>query len=562
MDATKQMLDAVRKGKTKLTKEKNAFDNAMELVGIKTDSEIDLFAGNAVSRVADITLAVRKACDRLYAACQTQVALLDGECRPLLAYEPSTRAVKEVTALIQRLNTESEIGTNFRGNLNGGAFRDLLNIQYIPSIENKAIQAFWESKYSAMPGTAEEDKAYAQREAREHKSRADTLRQAKLAVMREEQEEKNRQEEAMAREREDRLARIAENAELTRQRREYLSRARQMLGGSGKAFAYVKADGTVRSIHSWQYPGAGVVTAFRGIRSVVCTNDAIVGLRCDGTCIATATASDCESCLQDVTGWRDIEALAAGEHHVVGLRTDGTCVATSFKKGSRLDVGQCAVETWRDIQAIACGDDFTVGLKKDGTLVYTGCEVWNREGRITRLTDIEMIAADQHSLVALTKDGKLRFAHTMASGSVSKAENVVQLAVVEGYPYALQADGTLLGGDNDPFRKDKQVVVDRNVLAMVGSCGSGNRLCYLREDGTVMAKKWFQNQREPVMEEKIFDSYEQYCTDADAAEKAHQERIRQILEYRKAGACQYCGGAFKQGLFGSKCTKCGKKKDY
>ena len=49
---------------------------------------------------------------------------------------------------------------------------------------------------------------------------------------------------------------------------------------------------------------------------------------------------------------------------------------------------------------------------------------------------------------------------------------------------------------------------------------------------------------------------------ADVTRKARRERIRQILEYRKAGACQYCGGAFKQGLFGSKCAKCGKKKDY
>lgn len=562
MDASKQMLDAVRKGKTRLTKEKNAFDNAMELVGIKTSSEIDLFGATAVSQVADIAGAVRNACDRLYAACQTQVALLDAECRPLLAYEPSTKAVKEVTALIQRLNDESEIGTKFRGNLNGGALRDLLKVQYIPSIENKAVQAFWESKYSEMPGTAAEDKAYVRREAAERKSRADNLKKAKNEVLRQEKEDREREIAAKAKEREDRLARIAENAESTRQRREYLTRARQMLGGSNSAFAWVRADGTVKAIHTWQYPAAGDVSAFRGIKAVACTGDGIVGLRYEGTCVATVPVSGCDSRLHEVTNWRNVASLAAGEHHVVGLRADGTCVATSFKKDTPLDAGQCAVETWRDVRAVACGDHFTVGLKNDGTLLYAGAEIWNREGQITGLTDIEMIAAGKDSLFALTKRGELRFVHMMANGSVSKAENVVQLAVVDGYPYALQADGTLLGGENNPFRRDKPVVVDRNVLAMTGSCGSGCQLRYLREDGSVFVRKSFQSRSEPVMEKKLFDSYERYCEEAEATEKARQERIRQILEYRKAGLCQYCGGDFKQSLFGKKCAGCGRKKDY
>ena len=102
MDATTLMLDAVRKGKAKLTREKNTFDNAMELVGVKTSSEIDLSSGRAVSQVADITIAVRKACDRLYTACQTQVALLDAQCRPLLDQDPSTKAVKDTYALLAR----------------------------------------------------------------------------------------------------------------------------------------------------------------------------------------------------------------------------------------------------------------------------------------------------------------------------------------------------------------------------------------------------------------------------------------------------------------------------
>ena len=42
-----------------------------------------------------------------------------------------------------------------------------------------------------------------------------------------------------------------------------------------------------------------------------------------------------------------------------------------------------------------------------------------------------------------------------------------------------------------------------------------------------------------------------------------QEEKRNLLEYRrKQGLCSYCGGAFKKGLFSTKCRNCGRKKDY
>lgn len=43
-------------------------------------------------------------------------------------------------------------------------------------------------------------------------------------------------------------------------------------------------------------------------------------------------------------------------------------------------------------------------------------------------------------------------------------------------------------------------------------------------------------------------------------EEEKQARLRR--EYRKKGLCRYCGGEFKKGLFSTKCTRCGKKKDY
>lgn len=534
----------------------------MELVGNKTETEIDLDGGHAVSRVADIAASVRKASDRLYAACQAQIPLLDAECRPLLSQNPSTRAVKEVTALIQKLNRESEIGTTFRGNLNGMAFHDLVSVQYIPRLENKMIQSFWESTYADMPGTAEEDKAYAKRESDSRKKQADLLNQAKLQVLREERETRERQKNDRIREQEERLARIAENAEQTQARIAYLQRAREMLAGSRRAYAYVRADGTVKAVHNWSYPNAGNVADFRGIRTVVCTGDGIVGLRHSGSCIATTTPSDCQSQLWEVGNWKGIVALAAGEYHVVGLRANGTCVATSFQKGSLRDYGQSRVENWRDVKAIACGNDFTVGLKHDGTLLFAGNAIVNENGCISSLTDIAMIAACESNFMAVTKSGELKPVRVRGWGGIAKAESIVQLVIADGYPYALQADGTLLGGREDPFQAEKPMIIDRDVLAMGSSCGFSDHLRYVRQDGSLRLQDTYQSSSESLTQEKPFENYDTYKQQIDEADRKVQDLIKQVLANRAAGLCQHCGGAFKKTLFGTKCGSCGKKKDY
>ena len=100
------------------------------MVNLKRRSEIDLFGGRAVSRVADIASSVRKACEELYASYQSLVLMLDQQCRPLLNQKPSTRAVKEVMEMIKWLNSESEIGSNFSGSINGSAFTFYIYILY------------------------------------------------------------------------------------------------------------------------------------------------------------------------------------------------------------------------------------------------------------------------------------------------------------------------------------------------------------------------------------------------------------------------------------------------
>ena len=77
----------------------------------------------------------------------------------------------------------------------------------------------------------------------------------------------------------------------------------------------------------------------------------------------------------DVDSWNDIVSICAGENHTVGLRLDGTVVATGTN-GSN----QCNVKSWKDIVSIGIGADgiSTVGIKSDGTLISTSKSV-NKE---------------------------------------------------------------------------------------------------------------------------------------------------------------------------------------
>ena len=49
---------------------------------------------------------------------------------------------------------------------------------------------------------------------------------------------------------------------------------------------------------------------------------------------------------------------------------------------------------------------------------------------------------------------------------------------------------------------------------------------------------------------------------APKPETEWEKQERERKEWQEKGSCQYCGGSFKKGLFGAKCLRCGKKKDY
>lgn len=554
MDVSNQMLVAVANAKNQAKSAERQFDFAAEMINIESSSSIDLLGGRAVSQVADIASSVRKACDELYASYQSLVLMLDQQCRPLLSQKPSTRAVKEVMEMIKWLNKESEIGSNFSGSLNGFSLGDLVNVKYFASMDCQMIQKHWENVYSTMPGREEENRAFQQRQKKEHLAAIDEERKQKQMLRDLERQERKREQKEQEEGQRKRLEHSAKNAAATAARREYLKSARGMLGASSNTYAFVKPDGTVEAFHIFGTPCD--VSHFTNIQAVVCLDEDIVGLRNNGTCIATNPKNSCNAYILETNQWRGIRELAAGDHHIIGLRNDGTCVATSIKRNSIYgNSGQCDVSEWRDITAIACGDYFTMGLKSDGTIAYAGDDV--AQGAKS-WKDIALIAANGSWAVGVTKEGKVVSAGKVITDAIEWAEDIIQLGIARGNAYALQADGTVVGGRQNKDNPTQKVILAKNIVAMATS----NVVLVLKEDGHVHCCGGLPSSVDIPYGYRLFNSYDRYVKDKVAAEEARKQREQQRNAYRNAGVCQHCGGTFKKSFFSCKCTQCGTPKDY
>ncbi|MBN2840321.1 MAG: hypothetical protein JXP37_05120, partial [Coriobacteriia bacterium] len=131
------------------------------------------------------------------------------------------------------------------------------------------------------------------------------------------------------------------------------------LSASRGALYGIMADGGIA-----QFDGSTTVGAWTGVVEVAAyggSDSIVIGRRIDGTCVAIGPVAAA------VASWRDIVDVAAGSEHAVGLRADGTVVATGDNR-----YHQCDVSGWTDIVQVAAGYDHTVGLRSDGTVVAVG----------------------------------------------------------------------------------------------------------------------------------------------------------------------------------------------
>ncbi len=187
--ASKSILEEVEKARTEARSAESLFDRRNSEIQRKANRNIDLFGGNATSRVVEIRSDARRACDDLYTTYQSLVGTIDSLCRPLLQSEPSGEAIKAVCDLISFLNEESEIESNFTASFNGSSLGNVANSKYVPSIENKMIQKFWQTQYSSSPKAIEYENQRRKRAEEERKRREAERKKADAEKKRIEQQQ-------------------------------------------------------------------------------------------------------------------------------------------------------------------------------------------------------------------------------------------------------------------------------------------------------------------------------------------------------------------------------------
>ena len=127
-------------------------------------------------------------------------------------------------------------------------------------------------------------------------------------------------------------------------------------------------------------------------------NNHIVGLKTDGTVVATGRNSDGQC---NVSDWKSILSVSAGFSHTVGLKTDGTVVAVGSNS-----CGQCNVTKWKNIVQAIAGDQCTIGLRTDGTVLFAGFDS-NGEDECESWENIVRIWVEGDNVIGKSLDGKI-----------------------------------------------------------------------------------------------------------------------------------------------------------
>lgn len=557
--ATKMILEAVNIIKSNAKKAEEEFDRKSREIQRMASSSIDLFGGSASKDVVKLASESRKACDKLYAVYQSSVGMLDEQCRQILNDDVDIEALWEVKELIIWLNDESEIENNFTASLNDRNLGNVANVAYIPTIENKMIQSFWETKYSFRPEKEEFEKVKAQEKEIERQA-AEKRRLEKEAA----------EKAAMEAKREARRKQMAEEAKV---RAETNTKVRNLVNSkesvvsisSGDIFTVaVCQDGKILITGRGEH-GQDNVVDWENVVSASVASLHTVGLKFDGTVVAKGKNSDGQC---NVATWRDIVYVDCKGIHTVGLKSDGTVVASGYNKD-----GRCNVGGWKDIVHVACGNFNTVGVRADGTVAAIGSNQYN-QCNVEGWTDIVSVACGEGFVVGLKSDGTVVAVGKNDNGqcNVDNWKDVVSIACGRDFTVGLKSDGTVIAtGGNVSGQCDVTGWSDI-VLITCGDGRIGSTIIGVKANGHVVSTKSLLGD---IRQWKLFDDVESLSdvvekrklhiekTKAEKRAKLEKEAAEEKIraERRAKGVCQYCGGELK-GLLVKKCVVCGASKNY
>ena len=597
--AEKQMLDLVE-GVLAEAREAGAdFELASDDVKKMTErTTIDLFGESAVRDTSYIVEAAVSACDSLYTSYQRLIPKLDGACRPLLAKKPGPKAVRAVAGAIAWLNEESEIENNYAITFNGANLGNAVKAKYLPSPANLGIQGFWESEFCRFPDRAEAE-AFWKKAREEHVNKAaraemDARQKAiesKKAYREWERQQAEEKKKKKTEEEDARKKRQSSQADMIRERMEYARPAKAMFScNSSGTYAYIDDRGKPTlcggvSIREKNYDPDDI-SKMSDLCQIAVNNNAIFGLTRDGRVLMNSSTDYVKRHFgyNVISSWQDIVKIACTAYCLVGLRNNGTCVATKFKSDETpVYCGEGDVENWRDIVDVVCGSSYTVGLKKDGTVCCCGKvdATWVDLNRCRKWTDIVLLYADYCQLIGLKKDGTLVQTGDWDLSLVSMAKDIVDITVCDRKLFVLQSDGRVIGVVKDWVEQTKDgVLVPKLDDAVAIFRERDSTLVVLKETGdlvrydskrlhvppeTIAKLTWNYNayqrsERDRIKKKEDQIRAEKEAREAAARKKREEEALR--ADRRAKNLCQHCGGELEKKLFGWKCRSCGQKKDY
>lgn len=584
MNAPEQILQYVSHGWEEAKKAEKVYDDAADWIQFKSSSTISLNSGNAVSRVAEIASLTRNANEEMYTSYQSLVRYLDEKCRPLLTEGADVHSVKELLELIKWLNSESNISSNFSASLNGTDYGDMFNVQYSPTVENRMIQKYWETTYSAMPGAAEENAAYAKRKEAERQTEIEERRRrSELERKRqmEEWEAARREEEATQRKRN--TEELDLNAKLEELRPLYaaadkiisvgsylLDAAAMAIQKNDKIFVKCTDNNKLAAVSSWNNAiqilttGAGAVGLF---------SDGSVRICGDLTAHGMAVAA----------GWGNVKKIAMGDEFIVGLRNDGRVYITGESSKGHPNSTVKGPVYWEDIDDIYCGENIVIGKKKDGSLVAVEYNYYGRSDAChipqtwADCLDISITESGNYGAIALMKDGKAAIWGKVSDpAALNHHAGIVKVKVIKNRAVAIYHDGKIVmaGNDkNDRIANKFNSFIESNGLngKVLAAVGDNDYVLILTTDGKLYNHNLNMFGKLPSgkmdTDEVILTDWKKDLDRIINVAKYEKERIeraeRQAAEYRSRGVCQYCGGEFKKViLLGYRCVACGKRKDY
>lgn len=272
--------------------------------------------------------------------------------------------------------------------------------------------------------------------------------------------------------------------------KDYLNRLDEVYPDNITAVLYnnstlcLKNDGTVLTTGGSNTFGELNVSDWTDIIEITCGLRHTVGLKTDGTVIATGN-NDFGQC--DVSSWSEIVQINAFFNDTIGLKSDGTVVATGKNSAQELNVGD-----WTNIVKVCQGDDFACGLKKDGTVVVAGDTEGSQYNQaiseITSLKNVIDISCGVFDILALKSDGTVELFGEenirKYDTEIAKWKNIVKVYSGIGGYFGLKKDGSVVCVSDFNKYGECNVSYWNDIISVAsdGSCTVG-----VRRNGTVVA---------------------------------------------------------------------------